>query len=223
VHKEENDLSFYKNKLAEQVEATREILGNYQLISRRSKLTEGLAERYKGEINKHKDYLSHLLEQQTAALSAYKNKIIVLNREKTAYRTAYHQLRQEFETYQEVAQKHFKQISQNQEQIERLKVYMKKLEDFIKLQYEKKEFYKSELRKRVIQELEFEERENAYLHQIQQYEQAILYLRTNHENNSTEEATEDKPEQNKEDKQEEDKQEEDKQEIKQELKQEERT
>jgi len=201
VNKEENELIYYKEKLAEQVEATREILGNFQLISRRSKVTEGLAERYKDELNKHKEYLSHLLEQQSAALSTYKTKILDLNREKTAYRSAYRELRQEFESYQEKAHQYFKQLSQSNDQIERYKVYIKKMEDMIKLQYEKKEFYKNELRKRVLQEKEFYERENAYLHKIHQYEKIILRLRQNNEineneNQQSEEDHDNNPEQN---------------------------
>jgi len=205
VSKEEHDLEYYKAKLAEQVQATREILGNFQTISRRSKIREGMTERYKEEISKHKEYLNHLLEQQSAALTGYKGKIVDINREKLAFRNAYRELRQEFETYQNQAQQYYQQLSQNNEQVEKLKVYMKKLEDFIKLQYEKKEFYKSELRKRVAKEQEFRERENVYLHQIEQYEQAILRIRKNSNddsNDNQEEEQQEEEENNSEEKQE---------------------
>jgi len=189
-HKEESELHFYKNKLAEQVEATREILGNFQLISRRSKITESLAERYKEELSRHKEYLSHLLDQQTAALSAYKNKIIVLDNERGTIKAAYRKLRKEYENYQEEAQEYFRKYSQKQpqEEIEEYKAHIKKLEEYAKLQFQKKEFFKDELRKRVIQEESLQERENAYLEKISQLKQIYEEL-SNNTNSTTETST----------------------------------
>jgi len=138
--KEEDELHYYKNKLAEQVEATREILGNFQLVSRRSKMTEGVAERYKEELVKQKEYLNHLLDQQTAALSSYKNKILLLDRERGAYKAAYSELAQSFEKYQEEAQEHLKKLTQRQsdEELEHYIIYIKNLQETAKLQTEKK-------------------------------------------------------------------------------------
>jgi len=180
THKEESELNFYKNKLAEQLDATREILGNFQLISRRSKITESLAERYKGDLSRHKEYLSHLLDQQTAALSAYKNKIVLLDKERSSYKLAYRKLRKEYENFQEEAQEYFRKYSQKQpqEEIEEYKAHMRKLEEYAKLQIQKKEFFKTELRKRLLQEESLQERENAYLEKITQLKQIYAQLST---------------------------------------------
>jgi len=186
VQKEEDQLLYYKEKLAEQVQQTREILGNFQLISRHSKYSEGIAERYKEELIKHKEYFNLLLEQQGAALSAYKSKILELDREKIAYRKAYRELSQQFETYQEQAQQYFKEVSA--EQVDRYKVYIQKLQDYITLQNEKKEFYKNELRQRVMAEPEYEERENQYREQMNRYEEAIEALRAAKGESNPEEA-----------------------------------
>jgi len=179
VGQEEDELKYYKGKLAEQVQATREILGNFQLVSRRSKITEGLAERYKEELSKHKEYLNHLLEQQSGALSAYKSKILVLDKERSEYRDAFRELREEFKSYKQQAREYIEQLSQknnNSEELEEYRTYAKKLEDFSNLQKEKKEFYKEELRKRVINEHHFQDRENSYLRKIEKYQHTIARL-----------------------------------------------
>jgi len=138
--KEEDELHYYRNKLEEQVQATREILGDFQLVSRRSKITEGLAERYKEELSKHKEYLNHLLEQQSAALSAYKNRILVLDKERSDYKKAFKSLRDEYANYREQVREYVTQLQQKQssEELEEYKVYTGKLEEYAKLQQEKK-------------------------------------------------------------------------------------
>jgi len=191
---------YYKGKLAEQVQATREILGNFQLVSRRSKITEGLAERYKEELSKHKEYLNHLLEQQSEALSAYKNKILVLDKERYEYRDAFRELREEFKSYRQQAIEYIEQLSQgiNSEELEEYRTYAKKLEDFSNLQKEKKEFYKEELRKRVISEHHFQDRENYYLRKIEKYQHTIASLSnpSNIESKEQGNAENQKPEEN---------------------------
>jgi len=186
--KEEDELHYYRNKLEEQVQATREILGNFQLVSRRSKITEGLAERYKEELSKHKEYLNHLLEQQSAALSAYKNRILVLDKERSDYKKAFKSLRDEYANYREQVREYVTQLQQKQSsgELEEYKVYTGKLEEYAKLQQEKKEFYKNELRQRVFNEKTLSEKESAYIQKIQEYKNLIARLGKNESNETPE-------------------------------------